>query len=426
MVKSSKKYKTALRRFLAEQLWSHRSKDDLPGDSYQDWVDAGRLLGSFRVRQYTRLRLILSRTVHWTGFRDKTLWEILTTVLLPLSLIGATALFNRATQQDSLDTAFSQKRVELDKLADSERQKIMIEYFNDLMALVKAENPWTCQDASNQCKTWNKGGTAYSIAQAQTLVALQVLDPRRQRLMIQFLQSSGLNTLNGNSGLLSGGSIARANLRGADLEGLNLNHVDLQYSSLQGANLVRASLIKANLKGSNISDAKLDRSNLVDANLQEALLFRTNLVCARLYNADFTGAMLSGAKFYENDEQLKVSANKCPSPDGDGWTDFSVYGVDADKEVYNAKSFKNAIYNASKQEVYIRTIRGRPEKQIATSWFNPMRLPFERPYAIEEPTIFGSDKSERIVQKLTCENKGPLRLFNGESIEKSISMKCDS
>jgi len=424
MAKGSKKYKTALRRFLAEQLWSHRSKDDLPGDSYQDWVEAGRLLESFRVRQYTRLRLILSRTVHWTGFRDKTLWEILTTVLLPLSLIGATALFNRATEQDSLDRAFSQKRVELDKLADSERQKIMIEYFNDLMTLVKAENPWTCQDAINQCKTWNKGGTAYSIAQAKTLVALQVLDPRRQRLMIQFLQSSGLNTLNGNSGLLSGGSIARANLRGADLEGLNLNHVDLQYSSLQGANLVRASLMKANLKGSNLSDAKLDRSNLIDANLQEALLFRANLVCARLYNADFTGAMLSGAKFYENDEQLKVSANKCPS--SDGWTDFSVYRVDADTEVYNAKSFKNAIYNANKQEVYIRTIRGRPEKQIATSWFNPMRLPFERPYATEEPTIFGSEKIERIVQKLTCESKGPLRLFNGESIEKSTPMNCDS
>jgi hypothetical protein len=224
--------------------------------------------------------------------------------------------------------------------------------------------------------------------------------------------------------LLSGGSIARANLRGADLEGLNLNHVDLQYSSLQGANLVRASLIKANLKGSNISDAKLDRSNLIDANLQEALLFRASLVCARLYNADFTDAMLSGAKFYEIDEQLKVSANKCPA--SDNWTDFLVYRVKADTEIYNAKSFKNAIYNANKQEVYIRTIRGRPEKQIATSWFSPMRLPLERPYATEEPTIFGSDKTEKIVQKLTCDSKGPLRLFNGERIEKSVSVNCDS
>ena len=76
--------------------------------------------------------------------------------------------------------------------------------------------------------------------------------------------------------------------------------------------------------------------------------------------------MLSGAKLYENDEQLKVSANKCPA--SDNWTDFSVYRVKADTEVYNAKSFKNAIYNANKQEIYIRTIRGRPEKQIATSW----------------------------------------------------------
>jgi hypothetical protein len=193
---------------------------------------------------------------------------------------------------------------------------------------------------------------------------------------------------------------------------------------LQGANLVRASLIKVNLKDSNISDAKLDRSNLIDANLQEVLLFSARLVCARLYNADFTDAMLSGAKFCENDEQLKVSANKCPA--SDNWTDFSVYRVKADAEVYNAKSFKNAIYNANKQEIYIRTIRGRPEKQIATSWFNPMRLPLERPYATEEPTIFGSDKTEKIVQKLTCDSKGPLRIFNGERIEKSISVNCDS
>jgi hypothetical protein len=104
----------------------------------------------------------------------------------------------------------------------------------------------------------------------------------------------------------------------------------------------------------------------------------------------------------------------------------SVYRVKADTEVYNAKSFKNAIYNANKQEIYIRTIRGRPEKQIATSWFNPMRLPLERPYATEEPTIFGSDKTEKIVQKLTCDSKGPLRIFNGERIEKSISVNCDS
>lgn len=134
--------------------------------------------------------------------------------------------------------------------------------------------------------------------------------------------------------------------------------------------------------------------------------------------------MLSGAKFYENDEQLKVSANKCP--DSGGWTDFLVYRVDADTEVYNAKSFKNAIYNATRQEVYIRTIRGRPEKQIATSWFNPIRLPFERPYAVEDPTIFGSNNTERVVQKLTCESKGPLRRFDGVSIERSIAENCDS
>jgi hypothetical protein len=406
----SKGYSKALRAFLAERLWIKRESKEIQGSAESDWEDAGRILRSWDVRQIIRVRYFCHCFWRKTGLPGKTLLDLIQMVGLPLAILWITNTYNSASQRDSLQNVLAQKNLEIDKSADNGRQELLDEYLKDIMTLVKEEDPWDCKEPTKNCKNWNPDDTAFSIARARTFIAIQSLDPRRQRLVIQALQSTGLNTLpNGNSrGLISGagGSLARANLKGADLEGLNLDRIDLQYANLQGANLVRTSMIRANLKGANLSDARIEKSSLIDANLQDAVLFRASLVCTRLMGADFADAMLSGAKFYEPNKQLGQSANKCPRVPQ---LAAHFYTVDPGKEIYAVRSVRNAIYNDNRQDIFVRRIRGRPEKIVAQSLFQPLRMPWEQPYATEEPTVFGEDELTAITAELKEGGKGVMR-----------------
>jgi Pentapeptide repeats (8 copies) len=411
----SKRYSKALRAFLAGRLWSKREAKEIHGNAETDWEDAGHMLHNWQFRQLTRARYIWHCFWQRTGLPGKTVLDLVQLVGLPLAILLITNSYNSASQRDSLQNALAQKNLEIDKAADDERQKLLDEYLKDIMSLVKEEDPWDCQVLTTDCKNWNPDDTAFSIARAKTFIAIQSLDPRRQRLVIQSLQSTGLNTLpNGKSrGLIAGagGSLARANLKGADLEGLNLDGVDLQYADLQGANLVRTSMIGANLKGANLSDTKIESSSLIDANLENAYLFRASLVCTRLMGADFTGSMLSGAKFYEPDKQLGLSANSCPQAKQ---TTSYFYHVEPRNEVYAVKSLRNAVYNKNRQYVFIRRIRGRLEKVVAVSLFQPLRLPWEEPYATEEPTVLGDKDLSTITAEL-ANDKGVMRTLQSQT-----------
>ena len=55
-----------------------------------------------------------------------------------------------------------------------------------------------------------------------------------------------------------------------DLRGANLQGVDLIETNLQGANLQGANLQEANLRGANLEEANLQEADLTEANLQGA------------------------------------------------------------------------------------------------------------------------------------------------------------
>ena len=74
----------------------------------------------------------------------------------------------------------------------------------------------------------------------------------------------------------------KANLRGADLWG----------ADLQGANLRGADLQEANLRGANLWEADLREVNLWGANLWEANLQEVNLQGANLRGTDLWGAKI--------------------------------------------------------------------------------------------------------------------------------------
>ena len=101
-----------------------------------------------------------------------------------------------------------------------------------------------------------------------------------------------------NHAFVAGGRPLKVNLRGAHLQGAQLQDADLRRAQLQGANLHNARLQGANLhnarlQGANLHNARLRGTNLYDAQLQGA-----NLHNARLQGADLSRAQLQGANLH--------------------------------------------------------------------------------------------------------------------------------
>ena len=93
-----------------------------------------------------------------------------------------------------------------------------------------------------------------------------------------------------------------ADLRDADLEGVDLRYANLRGAILTGtcfeeANLKGATIIGANLKGANLKSANLLYANLNNASLRSASLIDAWLNMANLTNADLTCADLRNANF---------------------------------------------------------------------------------------------------------------------------------
>jgi hypothetical protein len=91
-------------------------------------------------------------------------------------------------------------------------------------------------------------------------------------------------------------------LRGIDLNGVDLQNANFQNADLSGSNLQGADLRRANLKDANLAGAKLQNSafglaNLRDANLSNADLTGASFIGAVLRRTNFKGAITAGAIF---------------------------------------------------------------------------------------------------------------------------------
>lgn len=82
----------------------------------------------------------------------------------------------------------------------------------------------------------------------------------------------------------------KADLRGANLEGMNLRGAVLRGANLDSAKLCRVNLSDADLASANMRDVNLWCADLRDVNLKHA-----NLYCVKLRCADLAGADLSYA-----------------------------------------------------------------------------------------------------------------------------------
>jgi uncharacterized protein YjbI with pentapeptide repeats len=89
--------------------------------------------------------------------------------------------------------------------------------------------------------------------------------------------------------------LRRTDLRGADLNGLQLARAILHEAHLEGASLQAVDLAGADLRGAHLNHADLVEADLQDADLRQAHLEAAYLVDAHLEGANLGGAFMAGA-----------------------------------------------------------------------------------------------------------------------------------
>lgn len=197
----------------------------------------------------------------WTGFRNKTIWDLLELFIVPIILAIIALLFNYLRTKS--ENELSQKHIEDTALSS---------YFDDL------SNYIINNDFQNS--------SVRQLVRAKTFSTLQRLDGNRKGILIRFLFHLELITMDNHIIDLSGADLSNANLKGNDLSE-NEDRKLLSYLSLFGV-----ALAGANLRNSSFSDARLSRANFAFADLTNA-----NFENAHLMDVDFRSASLTGASF---------------------------------------------------------------------------------------------------------------------------------
>jgi uncharacterized protein YjbI with pentapeptide repeats len=247
----------------------------------------------------------LSRLWARTGFGDKTVWDWLQLLIVPL-VLGVIGFYFTSSQEYAHQQQFEEQRLQnaaLQTYLAGMRELLLDKSLRDSEA----------------------GSEVRAVARAQTRSTLGQLSPEGKGIAIQFLheatlikeespivslshvglRGADLSQLDLIGADLSGADLSEANLRnaylgGADLSEANLSHADLSHAGLSHADLSAAfldgaDLSSALLEGADLSKAYLDNANLMYADLSEANLSEANLSNANLRGTNLSGAYLSEA-----------------------------------------------------------------------------------------------------------------------------------
>lgn len=227
----------------------------------------------------------------WTGLtkpKQRTFWDWLSLLIVPLVLALGGYLFNRSESRRTQDVAERQRAADR-QIADQRGQDDALQAYLDHIGelLLDKDKPLRHSEEGDEVRT---------LARARTLTVLRRLDSERKGRVLQFLYESGL--------------IAKdhvvLDLKGADLSGAFLFQANLKRSNLSGANLFQANLGGANLSGADLSGAvlalgTLGTTDLSDADLSGAILNRADLNVANLKQTNLSGAYLIGAGLFKAD-----------------------------------------------------------------------------------------------------------------------------
>ncbi len=183
-----------------------------------------------------------------SSLKDKTAWDWLDLLIVPLMLALLTLLFSLG--QFYLEGRREDRRAQAaqDVATDNQREQALQIYFDDMTDLLIG---------NGRLRTSTAGSEERSVARTRTLAVLRGLDGRRKGQLLQFLHESQL--IASTAPIIS--------LEGADLEDINLD----------GANLTNANLAGTYLRDANLNESNLEGANFTGANLEGAYLHKTNL-----------------------------------------------------------------------------------------------------------------------------------------------------
>jgi uncharacterized protein YjbI with pentapeptide repeats len=296
----------------------------------------------------------------WIGVADKTLWDWMQLLIVPLMLAGGGILLNSRTQQYH-DELVHQYEIERDETAAIQRvQDEALRAYLDQMNRLIIEEHLMEKPENSQVRR---------LAQAWTLQILLGLDRDRKRRPLRLIyeldliskdnpiislenaefDTADLTEITLHDACLRGADLRLTNLRGADLKGSDLRAADLRGASLRAADLSDTCLAGANLLPyDEVEPSELRNANLLsgvaDPNdigptddplgdpLADSLTptqTPTQLENANLSNADLTGAYLSGADLMgakgitnEELEQQAKSLKYATMPNGQKYEDW--------------------------------------------------------------------------------------------------------
>jgi uncharacterized protein YjbI with pentapeptide repeats len=218
----------------------------------------------------------------WTGFRNKTVWDLLQLLIVPLMLAAVGLWFS--AQQDARQLQIEDQRAQVERELEEQRaQDEALQAYLDQMSTLLLEEDLRNSEQESEVRT---------LARARTLTVLGRLDPSRKTEVMQFLVEAKLiQSVDERAPIIGLGS--------ADLSDTDLYNADLFGAHLRDADLSNADLTLADLFNADLYNAELSAAVLFDADLSNADLSRADLSGAdgrscSLVNADLSGAKLRG------------------------------------------------------------------------------------------------------------------------------------
>jgi uncharacterized protein YjbI with pentapeptide repeats len=248
----------------ARQIRGHISQDDW--NKAVEEIDREKYPHTHKIKQMW----------NWAGLKDKKLWDFMQLLMTPILL----AVLASGLQDCS-------KKNEQQAANTKDKQEKLTKYLDEMSGLLLEKSLLNSKFSDLKEKTTSP---ILAIAQAKTVVALTSLDSTRQNSVLQFLESSGLNSLDGERGVLF-----KSKMYGAKLIKANFTRAKMIQAFLQHSNLTDADLTGADLRSIDLEHANLTRADLSESDLRRAQLMTANLVDSNLAKADLTKLDLAGS-----------------------------------------------------------------------------------------------------------------------------------
>jgi uncharacterized protein YjbI with pentapeptide repeats len=250
----------------------------------------GRKKHGRKVERVPKRRLTWPR---WLGVGDKTLWDWVNLLVLPI-LLSLGGIWFTGQQNKNQDEAEAQRAQVERHIQEQNTQDSALQAYLDQMSTLLLTKDLRESEDDSEVRT---------LARARTLTVLGRLDPSRKTVVMSFLVEAGLvQSVDEREPLigLSGASLGEVNIEEADLsnavlEDAKLNGAKLNRTKLNGAQMSHAALDSAELHSAQLNNTRLSGANLNNAALGDAKLSGTDLSGADLYRARLEGAALTDA-----------------------------------------------------------------------------------------------------------------------------------